>query len=647
MSLPEEPLIMKRPVWLFSMDSERFSAAPMTTGGLKAFFQQYGQTAATTDIELVHFLVREEIDPWFEQTWIQRCLPQARQAIAEGLQPVVGFSVYTWNAAEFIDLIRRIRQSCPAIWIILGGPHVQQVEDYLLVDPVDAVVMGEGEFTFAEWLDTAHLQSWREIRGLAFVEEGAIIRNPARPRSLDLSVFPSALDVIPLTGSDGKPLYESVAYETSRGCPFKCSFCEWGTGALGTKIYQFPLERVRSDWEKIVSAGIANIWLADSNFGALKDDIEKARIICDLKDRTGLPSTFATSWSKKHSPRVQEIVKLLNSHGLLPHYQLALQTLTPLALELSNRKNMAANEYEPIAKAMAEAGVPIAAELIWGLPGDNLQDFERNLDRLIATFPNVNIFTYNLLPGTEFYEKRFEYRIETVPVAGYGRAKGEYVIGCHTFSVEEGLEGYFLIAAHMVLVHGTLLPFTIRYLALEASIPASPLMRAILKTLLEHYGDIITTSPVNALTVHEKLKIYENRAELYVALFDDINKTFAIIRDAVHDWLRSHGAEAALYHRVDLMLALDMALCPRKGNPSTEFHAFDADAEAIIRSMEAMDLPEPAAFTGSSCLRVSYPGGVGTVLKDPDGGSWMRGDWVAALPGEQPDESVVHILEPA
>jgi len=401
---------------------------------------------------------------------------------------------------------------------------------------------------------------------------------------------------------------------------------------LGTKIYQFPLERIRSDWEKIIGAGIANIWLADSNFGALKEDIEKTRIVCDLKDRTGLPSTFATSWSKKHNPRVQEIVLMLNQHGLLPHYQLALQTLTPLALELSNRKNMAANEYEPIAKAMAEAGVPIAAELIWGLPGDNLADFECNLDKLIATFPNVNIFTYNLLPGTEFYERRLEYKIETVPVAGYGRAKGEYVIGCHTFSIEEGLEGYFLIAAHMVLVHGTLLPFTIRYLALEASIPASPLMRAILKKLLEHFGDIITASPVNELTVHDKLKIYENRAELYVALFDDIAGTFNIIRTAVHEWLQSHGADAGLYQRVDLMLALDLALCPRKGNPSVEFHPIDGDATAIIKAMEAMDLPDASMFEGYSELQVEYPGGVGTVLKDPDGGSWMRGHWTLKPP---------------
>lgn len=636
---------MKRPVWLFSMDSERFSAAPMTTGGLKACFQKYGQTAGDTDVELVHFLVRENIDPWFEEQWLLHCLPQARAAVAQGLQPVAGFSIYTWNAAEFIDLIKRMRQSCPELWIIVGGPHVQQVEDYLLVDPIDAIVVGEGEFTFVEWLDKAHLEAWHNIQGLAFVEDGAIIKTPARPRTLDLSVFPSALDVIPLTDSEGKPLYESVAYETSRGCPFKCSFCEWGTGMLGTKIYQFPLERIRKDWERVVNAGIANIWLADSNFGALKEDIEKTRIVCELKDKTGLPSTFATSWSKKHNPRVQEIVLMLNQHGLLPHYQLALQTLTPLALELSNRKNMAANEYEPIAKAMAEAGVPIAAELIWGLPGDNLADFERNLDKLIATFPNVNIFTYNLLPGTEFYEKRKEYRIETVPVAGYGRAKGEYVIGCHTFSVEEGLEGYFLIAAHMVLVHGTLLPLTIRYLALEASIPASPLMRTILKKLLEHYGHIITDSPVNAMTIYDKLRIYENRAELYVALFDDIAMTFRLIGTAIHAWLETHGADHKLRERVDLLLALDMALCPRRGEPSVEFHAIPGDAAAIIKTLEAMDLPSTNVFEGESTLRVAYPGGVGTVLKDPDGGSWMRGDWaVVGNPATIPSASNVDVI---
>jgi hypothetical protein len=148
------------------------------------------------------------------------------------------------------------------------------------------------------------------------------------------------------------------------------------------------------------------------------------------------------------------------------------------------------------------------------------------------------------------------------------------------------------------------------------------------------------------MTVHDKLQIYENRAELYVALFDDIHHTFHLIREAIHEWLVAHDASAALRDRVDVMLALDKALCPRKGNPSVEIHQFDADAPAIIRALEAMDLPPTAAFDGSSALRVNYPGGVGTVLKDPDGGSWMRGDWslVAEFSREMAAESVVNVV---
>ena len=66
--------------------------------------------------------------------------------------------------------------------------------------------------------------------------------------------------------------------------------------------------------EAIVNSGIKDLWLADSNFGALKSDIDKAKLICELKVRTGLPHTFATSWSKKHSPKVQEIVLMLHRH---------------------------------------------------------------------------------------------------------------------------------------------------------------------------------------------------------------------------------------------------------------------------------------------------------------------------------------------
>lgn len=608
-----------RPVWLFSMDSDQFYAAPTTTGGLKAYFLEYSARPESANIELIHFRDGDAALEW-PARWRSEALPLAREAVAQGITPVIGFSFYTWNAAEFLTLIREMKSSCPELLVIAGGPHVQQAEDYLHDDPIDLIVMGEGEETFQQVLDNPGRDNWANINGLAFLDQGDIVKTPERARRLDLDALPSALNVVPLTDKNGKALYDSISYETSRGCPFKCAFCEWGTGAIGTKMYQFSMARIERDWRHIVDSGIKDIWLADSNFGALKDDLAKAQLICDLKAETGYPSTFATSWSKKHSPRVQEIVLLLNRHGLLPHYQLALQTLTPLALELSNRTNMSSNKYEPIAKEMAAEGVPIAAELIWGLPGDNLRDFENNLDTLLATFPNINIFGYTLLPGTEFYRRREEYKIDTIPVAGYGKAKGEYVVGCHTFDRDEGFEGYFLISSHILFVHGHLLPLTTRLLALSGTQGISSLLRALSRAVLKEYAD-----ELNDLNDSNRIEIYERRSAIYLAMLKTPQKTYALLEREILAWLRAEGHSEDFIEKLRCVLALDKTLSPRMGAKTSAWQHFEFDAESLLKTLGAMELPDwNRILDQQQDVLIETPGGVGDILKDPDGGSWLK-----------------------
>ncbi|MEJ6538754.1 MAG: cobalamin-dependent protein, partial [Halioglobus sp.] len=282
---------MQRPIWLLSLDSDTFPAAPMTTGGLKAYYHEFGKNTAQTDIQLVHFVNHpERISQWLEQ-WQKEELPRAQAAAAQGMQPVIGFSVYTWNAAEVLDLMREVKDLCPEILIVVGGPHVQKASDYLFSEAVDIVVMGEGEATFTDFLDASGPEQWPDVAGLAFVQKGELVMTPERPRFRNLNLLPSALDVISLLDDEGHP-YDCIAYETSRGCPYKCAFCEWGTGAIGTKMLSFSVDRIRHDWNFIVDAGIKNIWLTDSNFGALREDVEKAKALCEIKQRTGLPHTF-------------------------------------------------------------------------------------------------------------------------------------------------------------------------------------------------------------------------------------------------------------------------------------------------------------------------------------------------------------------
>jgi len=616
---------MHRPVWLLSLDSDTFPAAPMTTGGLKAYYQELGKHPDAVDIQLVHFVNHPERIPQWLAQWQQDELPRAKAAIAAGLQPVMGLSVYTWNAAEFLDLMRKVKALCPQLLVVAGGPHVQKARDYLFSEAIDIIVLGEGEATFTDFLDAADRDAWHTVAGLAFVEHGELVQTAERPRFRNLNLLPSALNVISLLDGDGKP-YDCIAYETSRGCPYKCSFCEWGTGAIGTKMLSFSVERIRQDWNHIVDAGIKNIWLCDSNFGALKEDVDKARVLCEIKQRTGLPHTFATSWSKKHGPRSQEIVLLLHENNLLPHYHLALQTLTPLALELCHRENMSANKYEPIAREMAKARVPIACELIWGLIGDNLASFETNLDRLFAVFPTINIFGYTLLPGTEFYDMREEYRIETLPVAGYGKAKGEYVVGCMSFPVEEGLEGYFLITAHLLMSRGYMLPLTLRYLALSETVPVAGMMRAILNELCTEFS-----CEIPGLDVANKMGVYESREELFVTSYTYPERTYACVKRVALRWIDDHMQNeldaASLKHRIVQLLGMDQAFAPHVGATREVIAHFDFDANAVMDTLEGMELPTPALFAHKPTdIAIHIPGGVGDIIKDPDGGVWIHAE---------------------
>ena len=618
---------MQRPVFLFSLDTEQFYGPPMTTGALKANFLARGRTAGETDVRLVHFKDRADVMHWLQNDWPNQIAPLAREALATGMQPVFGLSCYTWNVAEFLILARTVKREVPGALVVAGGPHVQRAEDFLFEDGIDVVVLGEGETTFTELLDCADRSAWGDVDGLAFLTfDGTPHRTEARARAKELDVFPSALDILELRGPDGEPLYEHVAYETSRGCPYKCSFCEWGTGAIGTKMFQFSLDRIRSDFDRLVEGGVHDIWLCDSNFGALKDDLEKARMIVDLRARTGLPQTFATSWSKNHNSRVREIVRLMHRNGLLPHYNFALQTLTPLALELSHRTNMRANDYEPVVKELATEGVPICAELIWGLPGDTLREFETNLDHLLTIFPNVNIFGYTLLPGTEFYERRDEYKLETIPVAGYGKAKGEYVIGCHTFSRDEGAEGYFLITAYIMLARGQMMPITARFTAFAGGISTTGMLRFVLRSLLLELG---STAVVDGEV--DQMIAYESRAEIYIALLSERKRAYEVIRRATAAWFVEAG-RSDLVPQAMKLLELDEALCPRVGPTRTIKRTFTYPAHLVAQRLGGMDPVDETLLAREEAveLEIHHPARVGEVLQDPDGGLWMRGRIVSS-----------------
>jgi hypothetical protein len=122
------------------------------------------------------------------------------------------------------------------------------------------------------------------------------------------------------------------------------------------------------------------------------------------------------------------------------------------------------------------------------------------------------------------------------------------------------------------------------------------------------------------------MAVYERRAELYLVMLERLERTFAVIRDAVLDWVSAHGGDAALRSQMAKVLELDQTFCPRVGQAHQLTASFSFPADRVEHHLGRMELPPESAFSGAPVsLLVHHPAHVGEVLKNPDGGSWMRG----------------------
>ncbi|MDR1663784.1 MAG: cobalamin B12-binding domain-containing protein, partial [Clostridiales bacterium] len=125
----------------------------------------------------------------------------------------VGFSCYGWNMEKTVRVASALRKLLPGIKIIFGGPEMAaEHEEYLARGIADAVIRGEGEQAFYEWL-----ADWRSRqKGTGSAKRGDI--PAAVPLDLSRLPFPYPRD---LSGLENKIIY----YEASRGCPFSCGYC--------------------------------------------------------------------------------------------------------------------------------------------------------------------------------------------------------------------------------------------------------------------------------------------------------------------------------------------------------------------------------------------------------------------------------------
>jgi radical SAM C-methyltransferase len=432
--------LVQRGVW--DMDRE---SMPLAVGYLKAIADADPDIRSEADIRIANFGGGDGVLQIARSLFFGQSPPDA-----------IGFSVLGWNFHEFGKIAQLYRSLQPEGWVLFGGNHAseQAARVFGMYPDVDVVVNGEGELTFLE-LSRALLagRSRRElhdIHGISFRDpDGAIVTTPARERIADLDVIPSPMlsGTLPLLDDQGRFRYDVVLMETNRGCPYKCAFCYWG-GATGQKLRQFSPERIAAEIEFCGYHQVPDIVLCDANFGMLRSDVDFVETLIRARERYGYPRGFETSWAKNKGKIFYSIVDRMQETGFRSSFTLALQTLSPAALELMGRKNMKLNEWQELADWLDDHRLDCYAELIWGVPGETIESFLDGYDELARHVSRIAVYPHLIMPNTDFSRDRGEHGF--VLLRG-DRDDFEYVLAHRSMSIEDNQRMHrFLFWARVV-----------------------------------------------------------------------------------------------------------------------------------------------------------------------------------------------------
>lgn len=340
---------------------------------------------------------------------------------------VFGMSCYVWNANYNDNIAKRVKERYPECLIVYGGPHIPSTSDDVWWDEhpfVDIVVYYEGEKVFVELLRCTERSQMAKLTNVCvnFGSHWTYSNDSRSERIRDLQVIPS-----PYTNNLFKnvQINNAALIETHRGCPYACTFCDWGSLTY-TKVTKYGMDRIREDIEWAGKNKIGFLYNVDANFGLFKerDDII-VDVLIETKEKYGYPKMFFVNWAKNANEEIIQMAKKLYDAKLIKAFIMSLQTLTPLALELIKRDNMDSNKYTFFANRCKELGLPLDCELILGNPGETIEGWKKtyltlaNLDQL-----STQIMPLAILPGAELATKEnrelFELKTFLKPFPGVG-----------------------------------------------------------------------------------------------------------------------------------------------------------------------------------------------------------------------------------
>ena len=400
---------MKKPVYFVQagMAYDKSVYLPYASGCLAAYAWQ--DEYIGKEYELAAFLFRHE--------GVSEAFESIRQPY------IVSFSCSIWNFEYSKALAKLVKEKYPECLIFFGGHNIP--DNFTVLEEcayVDVLFHGESEESFLAALKAlSSSASFETVPNISFRKQSGELYRTHTVTYDSVEDYPSPY----LSGLFDKYILgmppEEFCYiiETNRGCPYRCAYCDW---CFSEKIRSFPMARVKKEIDWLSDKKAEYIFCADANFGIMDRDLEIAKYIVEVKNRTGYPLIFNGCYAKNSNEIVFEISKLLYENKANKAATLAYQSMNAVALDNVNRKNFTVENFSKLLQRYNEAGIPTYTEMILGLPGETYESFCQGLCELIEAGQHSNCTVYacqvycNSLMGQKEYQEKFGIKIARMPI---------------------------------------------------------------------------------------------------------------------------------------------------------------------------------------------------------------------------------------
>lgn len=422
------------------------------------------------------------------------CTKESAQTILDTLDnpKICGFSSFVWNFNYNLTIAKQIKDKWPKCIIVFGGPHLtkQTLTKHLFID---SIIEAEGEFLFKEFLDdyiAGDIKNWY-----------------TKQRITDLTILPSAYstDIFDKLILQYPEFTWSVVIETNRGCPYHCTFCDWGS-ITNSKIFTTSIERLKIelDWIKNTPK-VTQINVADANFGIMKErDLIIAKLLRTTVDQ-GRVSRIDVCYTKTFNESLYNIIKVLDQPT---GFQMSFQSHNPATLVAIKRKNLSPTDVMKLLHYAEHNYITHEQEYILGLPLETKQSWYDGMTHLLDTGQHkvFDVFLCSVLPNTELSTtaSRKKYGLTTILTAELNNvgprnnAKiveySEIINSTNTLSKSELIDCY-LFTAIIIHAHCTGYTYIISRIAYNTfNITSSVFYRELEKALYNDkvFGEFIT-----------------------------------------------------------------------------------------------------------------------------------------------------------